>query len=74
MIVARNIMLFEEDNSIERLGEKAGCLFAYFLLTTILFYALTILNKVPKTRSYLYIMGIVIVMISIGSAIDRLLK
>ena len=67
-------MNFEENKSVEKYGQKIGYLFAYFLFTTILFFALTFLNKIPESWSYLHLMGITILITISGLTIRRLLK
>jgi len=67
-------MIFEQNRSIERLGERLGYLFSYFLFTTILFFILVLLKKIPESWSYLYVMGITILIVLTGIVIKRLLK
>ena len=67
-------MIFKQKLSIERLGEKVGYIFSYFLFTTILFFILTLLNKIPESWSYVHVMGITILIVLIGFMIKRLLK
>ncbi len=67
-------MIFEQDKSIEKFGEKAGYVFSYFLFTTILFFILTLLDKIPESWSYFYVMGITILIAFIGFVIGRLLR
>jgi hypothetical protein len=67
-------MNFEENKQVIRVGEKIGFVFAYFLFTTILFFILLILKKLPGSWNYLHIMGIVLIIALIGAGIKRLLK
>ena len=67
-------MIFEENKTIEKIGEKLGYVFSYFLFTTILFFILILLKKVPESWSYLYVMGITILIALVGIAIKRILK
>ena len=67
-------MNFEENKRVAEAGEKIGFVFAYFLFTTILFFILLILKKMPVSWNYLHIMGIVLIIILIGAGIKRLLK
>ena len=67
-------MIFEENRSIEALGEKSGYVSAYFLLTTILYLVLVLLKKIPEAWSYLHIMLIVLLIAVTGLAIKRILK
>ncbi len=67
-------MLFEQNNQIEKFGEKIGNLFAYFLFTTILFFILKLLNNIPNSWSYYNIMAITFVIVFVGIIIKRLLE
>ncbi|MBU90158.1 hypothetical protein CMO94_01345 [Candidatus Woesearchaeota archaeon] len=67
-------MIFEENKTIEKIGEKSGYIFSYFLFTTILFFILILLKKIPESWSYIHVMGITILIALIGVAIKRFLK
>lgn len=67
-------MIFEENKTIEKLGEKLGYIFSYFLFTTILFLILIFLKKIPESWSYFHVMGITISIAVIGIVIRRFLK
>jgi len=67
-------MRFEQNRVISRWGEKLGYLFAYFLFTTILYFVLAFLNKIPKSWTYFHIMGIALLIALAGIIIKRLLK
>jgi len=67
-------MIFEENKTIENLGGKLGYIFSYFLFTTILFFILGVLKKIPESWSYIYVMGIVILIILVSTIIKRFLK
>ncbi len=68
------LMVFEQDTSFKRFGEKAGFLFAYFFLTTVLFLILTFLNKIPVSWSYFHIMGVTFLITLFGILTRRFLK
>ena len=67
-------MIFEENNIIESLGESLGYIFSYFLFTTILFFILVLLNKLPELGSYIHIMVVVILIAITGTMIKKFLK
>jgi len=67
-------MIFEQNKSLEKLGEKLGYIFSYFLFTTILFFILMLLKKIPQSWSYFHVMGITILIALIGIIIKRFLK
>ena len=67
-------MIFEENKTFEKLGEKLGYIFSYFLFTTILFFILGVLKKIPESWSYIHVMGIVILIALVGVIIKRFLK
>ena len=57
-----------------KIAEKAGYIFSYFLFTTILFFILKFLNKLPENWTYFHIMGITLLIIIIGTLLKRILK
>lgn len=67
-------MVFEQNRLIKNVGEKVGYIAAYFLFTTILFFILRLLNKIPNSWSYFHIMGITFLIAVIGIIGNRLLK
>lgn len=67
-------MIFEQNISIEKFGEKVGYIVAYFLFTTILFFILVILNKIPASWSYFHMVGITFLVAFTGTIIKGLLK
>ena len=67
-------MNFEDDRSLEKLGEKIGYIFSYFMFTTILFFILEFLNKLPIDWSYFHMMGITFSIALTGTILKRLLK
>lgn len=58
----------------EKIGKKIGYLFGYFLFTTILYFILTILDKMPENWGYFHIMGITGIISIIGIMINRWLR
>ncbi|MAF35940.1 hypothetical protein CL622_02375 [archaeon] len=46
--------------------EVLGYLFAYLLFTTILFFVLTFLNKLPGDWNYFYVMGMTFIIAVVG--------
>ena len=67
-------MIFEENKTIEKVGEKVGYIFSYFTFTTILFLILILSKKIPESWSYEHIMGIVILIAINGIIIKNFLK
>ncbi len=67
-------MIFEENKNIEKIGMVLGYIFSYFLFTTILFFILVLLRKIPETWSYFHVMAITILIAFIGVIIKRLLR
>lgn len=67
-------ILFKENKSFEIFGKTIGYLFAYFLFTTILFFALTVLNKIPESWTYLQIGYITMAISAIGAYLNWYLK
>ena len=67
-------MILEENNTIEKVGEKLGYVVSYFLFTTILFFILVLLKKLPESWLYIHVVGIVILIAIMGTIIKRFLK
>lgn len=62
--------MFSEKKEQNQVWEGAGYVFAYFLFTTILFFILSLLKKLPANWNYFHIMGITL-LISIAGMIAR---
>tara|TARA_Y100000310_G_C20615600_1_gene780447 strand:- start:1344 stop:1547 length:204 start_codon:yes stop_codon:yes gene_type:complete len=67
-------MIFEENKIIAKWGEITGYIFSYFLFTTILFFILILLKKIPESWSYLSIMIITALIALLGTGMRRFLK
>jgi len=67
-------MLFKKKVLIEKFNEKIGYLFSYFLFTTIFYYILKFLNKLPENWSYYHIIGITLLIVLIGTILKKILK
>jgi hypothetical protein len=67
-------MTFEQNNNIKMFGEKIGYAFAYFLFTTVLFFILILLNKIPNSWSYFHIMMITFLIALLGVVIKGFLE
>jgi len=74
LLVFWMIMIFEQNNSIERFGEKIGYIFSYFLFTTVLLFILKLLNKIPNSWSYFHIMITAFLITLLGVVIKRFLE
>ncbi len=66
--------MIQQNNHIENLGEKAGYIFGYFLLTTVLFLMLYLTRKLPKTWPYFNVMILTLTITLVAFGIRRLLK
>lgn len=66
-------MVFEQDRSLENLGEKLGSIFSYFLFTTMLFLVLTFTGKL-QSWTYFHVMGITLLVVLLGKIINRYLQ
>lgn len=51
-----------------------GYLIMYFIFTTILYFILRLLNKIPENWNYVHIMFITLLIVIIGKSIKWLLK
>lgn len=68
-----NNMIFEQNKSIENMGEKIGYLFSYILFTTIVFFIFSFLNKLPSNWSFFHIMGVTLLIAIVGIILKRVL-
>ena len=66
-------MTFERSTLVERVGKRAGFLFAYFLFTTMLFLIMTVLGKLPASWSYFHVMGVTFLVVLAGFVARRFL-
>ncbi len=60
--------------TVKNLGKAVGYIVSYFLFTTILYYILVFLNKIPTNWSYFHIMGITLLIALLGFLIKKGLK
>jgi len=70
----KSLMVFEENKSMKKLGERLGFLAAYFVFTTVLYLILILTHRLPAPWDYLHIMGITAIITLIGVAIRRILR
>lgn len=55
------LMIFDENVKIKNLGKKIGFFIGGLLFFSVLYFILSLLNKIPEYISYWYVLGIVIV-------------
>lgn len=67
-------MQFEKEKSIATIGRAFGFLLSYFLFTTILYFLLNLLDKLPAHWSYLHVIALTAALIGLSALIKRLLK
>jgi hypothetical protein len=67
-------MQFGESQSGRTIGVVVGYAFSYFLFTTILYWVLFLLKKLPTSWFYIHIMAITATIAVLGFGIRRLLK
>jgi hypothetical protein len=67
-------MIFRQDKSIKEFGRKTGYLFSYLIFTTMVYFLLNILNKLPNSWSYFHVMFLTFCIILVGETIRRLLR
>lgn len=67
-------LIFDQDRRFEIVGKKIGYVIGYFIFTTILFYVLHFMNKLPRSWSYVHVMGITISIAMFAVIVKRLLK
>lgn len=67
-------LFFNQNETIEKLGEKFGYFFAYFTSTTILYLFLKIFEKIPIFWSYIHIILATLIITIFGIIIKRFLE
>ena len=67
-------MIFDQKQPLERLGWISGYIAAYLLFTTVSFFMLTFLKKLPGSWSYLHMAGITVLIAIVALTVKRLLK
>ena len=65
---------FKESKLFEKTGKKIGYVFSLFISTTILFFILTFLDKLPSLWSYFYVMAIIFLISLVGIILKHFLK
>ncbi len=67
-------MQFEPKPTLQNWGHRAGFLFSYAIFTTMLFFIMTWLGKLPANWNYIHVMGLTALIILLGLGIQRLLR
>tara|TARA_Y100000310_G_C20367460_1_gene661892 strand:+ start:564 stop:767 length:204 start_codon:yes stop_codon:yes gene_type:complete len=67
-------MILEQNKLVEKLGEVLGYILSYLIFTTIIFFILTLLKKIPEAWAYFNIMSITILIALIGIILKKFLK
>ena len=68
------MLKFDEKKTEEKYGKIIGYVIAYLIFTTILFFILKVLNKMPESWNYFHIMAITLLIVFVGIFIKKLLK
>ena len=63
-----------EQNKYEKISTKFGYIFSYILFTTMLYFILILLNKLPKNWNYINIATITFIVSLVAVIIKKLLK
>jgi hypothetical protein len=58
----------------EKAGEITGFILMFFVSSTILYFVLKFLNKLPDSWNYLHVLGLVFAITLTGILIKKLLK
>lgn len=67
-------MQFEEPQVAKKVGVIVGYAFSYALFTTILFFLLSVIGRIPGSLAYVHIMVITASIAILGFVVKRLLK
>ena len=66
-------MNFEVRKSKKR-GEKIGYVIMYFIFTTILYFILKLLDKIPDSWTYFHVLSLTLSIVLLGTLIKLLLR
>ena len=61
-------------NSQEKIGEKVGFVASYAIFTTILFFVLSFLHKIPEDWTIGHVAGITVGVIVVGLLVKKVLE
>ena len=67
-------MIYEQKQPLKRVGWVSGYIVAYLLFTTVPFFMLTFLKKLPGSWSYFHMAGITALVAIVALTVKRLLK
>jgi hypothetical protein len=67
-------MIFEESKVYARWGERLGFVAAYFVFTTVLFFMLWLLKRLPPSYPVINVMISTALIILVGVVVKRLLR
>ncbi len=63
-----------EVKSVKSFNKKIGYVFMYLVFTTIFYYILKLLNKIPESWNYLHILPLTLFIVLLGTLIKLLLR
>ena len=67
-------MSIQSNNMAEKFGLVIGFLFIYFVFTTVLYFILSILERLPANWNYFYVMVLTAIIVFIGFAVRKYIK
>jgi len=67
-------MRFEADKKIRKIGEKTGIMTMYLIFTTLLYFILKLLERLPENWGYFHIVLLTLFIILLGTLIKMLLN
>lgn len=67
-------MMYEQKQHLGGLGRVSGYVAAYLLFTTVLFFMLTLMEKLPESWSYPHIIVLTAAISLLGVGVKRFLK
>ena len=59
---------------MKKIGKWTGYVIMYFIFTTILFFILKLLHRIPENWNYFHVVLITIMIVLLGTLIKMLLK
>lgn len=64
----------KKQKKTEKIGEIAGFVIMYFIFTTILYFLLYLIHKLPADWTYFHVIIITLFIVLVGALIKKLLK
>jgi hypothetical protein len=67
-------MQFEESGDVRKVGEYAGYIISYLAFTTILYFVLTLLHRVPLWWNFFHTALVTLSIVIVGELLKKVLE